>query len=47
MTEWQCRKPNIKIYRLTKVASIFNEECVGWNLNKQMLVSLQPVLTFY
>ena len=29
-----------KYTKLTKVTSIFNEESVGWNLNKGMLVSL-------
>ena len=30
----------LKFINLTKVPSIFNEESVGWNLNKRILVSL-------
>ena len=40
LTECHYRKSSIEIYKLTKVPSIFNEESVGWNLNKQMLLSL-------
>ena len=44
LTEWHYQKSSIEVYKLTKVLSIFNEESVGWNLNKQMLVSLHQVL---
>ena len=41
---WLDRMPLSKIkfemYKLTKEPSIFNEESIGWNLNKQMLLSL-------
>ena len=40
LTEYHYRKSSIDIYKLTKVPSIFNEESVGWNLNKRMLVNL-------
>ena len=40
VTECHYRKSSIEIYKLTKVPSIFNEESVEWNLNKQMLLRL-------
>ena len=40
LTECHYRESSIAIDKLTKVSSIFNEESVGWNLNKQMLLSL-------
>ena len=39
LTEYHYEKSSIEIYKLTKVLSIFNEESVGWNLNKQLIVS--------
>ena len=40
LTECHYRKSSIEIYKLSKVTSIFNEEFVGWNLDKRLLVSL-------
>ena len=40
LIECDYRKSIIEIYKLTKIPSIFNKESVGWNLNKQMLLSL-------
>ena len=40
LTECHYRKSSIEIYKLTILPSIFNEESVGWNLNKGMLVNL-------
>ena len=40
LTECHYRKSGIEIYKLTKVPTIFNEESVGRNLNKRLLVSL-------
>ena len=34
----------LRFINSNKVPSIFNEESVRWNLDKQMLVSLWPVL---
>ena len=41
---WPDRMSSIENYKITKVPSIFNEESAGWNLNKRIVVSLQPVL---
>ena len=40
VTECHYQKSSIEIYKLTEVPSNFNEESVGWNLNKRMRVSL-------
>ena len=33
-------KNTVEIYKLTKLRSIFNQESVGWNLDKRILVNL-------
>ena len=40
LAECHYRKSSIEIYKLTKVPSIFNQESVGWNLNKRMFKSI-------